>query len=1573
MSSPGPSWKEKDEKVISWIEKTPSLQTKEWAKSQYNGLVTINNPYYDAIIENHNDLSGNPTITLMTKEATDFNYKKVTYHVDVNENKPKQVFRSELDSSTVETLPIENLQSDAPTAVAQAKPESYDLLAHDLPKITPVPKEEYLSVSFSSCKIDFDIFEPITYSIFILEDNNIVSETWNTFDPLFKMYLGNEYTKNALFNIRHVQNAYLVVVCNRSYQIDNGAYINKYYRKITTANREKAFSSFAPVYQKLKGYWQTFAFTFIPLSEIHGGTVTMPKLYLAECESKAMTGEFIAQQIERAKLLKLYQIAYEIRFDIQRSEYANPNQIKNAVVCYSKKPYDMWPILSHTHKLVINLRAAKFSFPPKVSARNIVVDVSYLYKGQYLKCIRNRWENTKIVDHAVSRGLYHVTNPQFEDEFIIELPYPVEGIVVFTFQRLSTKPNDEACFTFGNSSFEISPNHDNFLIPDGEMNLGISYGSNINPKEQPTKDNCFTISTKLVSSLVTNQPTLKSVYSGALAVPKVQDIPVNVLANNMYSVMDSILTNIKLDPKLALKSIFEFDKLVDVLPNRQILVDYLNTYNRVFAFRQNSHHDPQTHKYLLKEWATYIFETANSYGTNRKELVLVEFLFEVILKSIIFSNDRDFHEDIEKFAQTWAVAVGILTFKVVAEAQAMNRCFSTFVLNLIDLKLYSAATSCITIFANHIGNDPPQHRMLANFLEMTLHPLLFLGETVANNDLVIVFTSLLQTAITKLPDGPICQIFNILCRTLSFVPEDMKSDVSASFIPLMKLFTNKMQGSNESLIAPLSFAIFVLKNSRVNTLETRYNSLDEKEKKSFIDFVHFLLVKTKYIKDVLINDSTARNKAFSSIERQIEQRMQAAYNTGSGDRYGSVSESSTHSVQTQPPVAKKRSFAVARKANNIPSVGSSSLQMPIKYNYPQRDVALEAQFAAIRVVDDLLSIDLIDIAIDILYHLLSMNLCLNAIDCLTESLKLLLTKDVKKIIECKTLPFALFIKKLLQLAACNNVFIAKSIISTFDGLFKSEEKSYGNNNRTHALFMRAVSLLPVNLISPDFANLLSENVKHQQLKEIAETIKRIAEIDDKLHKIDNNCFASTFETQTHVGQKIATNALVEDFGDLLWERCLLFKYSPDACLEALRTLDQFHYANGYELESITCKISELALLSEYLTAFNLMPQKLGFEHAAKAFVPMTPTAEVFVMPQEYSHDLPKNLPTFCDSSFFNESGVMLVLTEICDYCRNHQVFEIANEVIRLFVPLLESHQMYTELDAIFSRSQKFYEQLDTMPTQGERLMGRYYRVIFYGNQFGEDNGKIYIYREQKLTNLFNLTKRMEDTYTPIIGRGKLEIIKESKPVDPRLLDPEKGYIQITFVTPTYFEGEEVYKQTTFEQNSHIKVFCFATPFMKGSNKLQGSVSSQWLRKTVLKINTEMPSTKKRIVVNPEDVENIEIEPIKVSIHHLEDRLKQYDAAIEANNISQIQPLLNGSLCVQVNDGPIKMAEVFLTEKKRTLLTEHMRKLFRQFIDVNKKALEIHRKFSQGNKDNLALQDEMDKGFDNLKSKLAQYL
>ena len=94
---------------------------------------------------------------------------------------------------------------------------------------------------------------------------------------------------------------------------------------------------------------------------------------------------------------------------------------------------------------------------------------------------------------------------------------------------------------------------------------------------------------------------------------------------------------------------------------------------------------------------------------------------------------------------------------------------------------------------------------------------------------------------------------------------------------------------------------------------------------------------------------------------------------------------------------------------------------------------------------------------------------------------------------------------------------------------------------------------------------------------------------------------------------------------------------------------------------------------------------------------------------------------------------------------------------------------------------------------------------FYGQRlFGDLDGEEYIYKEKVLAKLPEIAHRFEQFYCDKYGKENVVIIKNSNIVEQNKLDPNKAYIQITFVEPFFDDFEMRDRVTAFEQNFNIR-------------------------------------------------------------------------------------------------------------------------------------------------------------------------
>jgi len=79
-------------------------------------------------------------------------------------------------------------------------------------------------------------------------------------------------------------------------------------------------------------------------------------------------------------------------------------------------------------------------------------------------------------------------------------------------------------------------------------------------------------------------------------------------------------------------------------------------------------------------------------------------------------------------------------------------------------------------------------------------------------------------------------------------------------------------------------------------------------------------------------------------------------------------------------------------------------------------------------------------------------------------------------------------------------------------------------------------------------------------------------------------------------------------------------------------------------------------------------------------------------------------------------------------------------------------------------SRAYNKVVDVMHS-GKRLLGKYFRVAFYGQAyFYDEDGKEYVYKEPKITGLTEICERLNKIYSDKFGRDKVSLIRSSNKV-----------------------------------------------------------------------------------------------------------------------------------------------------------------------------------------------------------------
>ena len=400
--------------------------------------------------------------------------------------------------------------------------------------------------------------------------------------------------------------------------------------------------------------------------------------------------------------------------------------------------------------------------------------------------------------------------------------------------------------------------------------------------------------------------------------------------------------------------------------------------------------------------------------------------------------------------------------------------------------------------------------------------------------------------------------------------------------------------------------------------------------------------------------------------------------------------------------------------------------------------------------------------------------------------------------------------------------------------------------------------------------------------------------------------------------------------DLMYRIAKGYQNSPDLRLTWLESMAKLHEQQDHFAEAAMCKIHCAALISEYL---HMLEDREYMPTGAVTFSKISPNAleesavsDDVVSPEEEG---------ICTGKYFTEAGLLQFIDEAAHLAHKGGMYETVNLVYKPALPIAEAGRDFGKLAEIHNDVKEAFRTI--IKLQGKRIFGTYFRVGFYGSKFGDLDGEEYVYKEKALTKLPEITHRIETFYSDKFGKDNLIMIKDSKAVETSKLNPEKAYIQITYVEP-YFDSYELRERvTSFEKNFNIMHFIFSTPFTPDGSP-HGELKDQYKRKTVLTTSHHFPYVKTRIKVI--ERKEIILTPIESAIEDVQKKISELEAAICQNppDPKILQMVLQGCIGTTVNQGPIEVAKVFLEDlfDGKKAPTKHQHKLRLCFKEFSKK-------------------------------------
>lgn len=203
----------------------------------------------------------------------------------------------------------------------------------------------------------------------------------------------------------------------------------------------------------------------------------------------------------------------------------------------------------------------------------------------------------------------------------------------------------------------------------------------------------------------------------------------------------------------------------------------------------------------------------------------------------------------------------------------------------------------------------------------------------------------------------------------------------------------------------------------------------------------------------------------------------------------------------------------------------------------------------------------------------------------------------------------------------------------------------------------------------------------------------------------------------------------------------------------LVTMARNHEQNGNISEAACCHLHIAALMAEYL---KLKGSEL-INWGAESFVTI-------------SRNVPRDekglkLDSGTQDSQYTTQLLLDQLRECADFLDRSERLECLADLYRLIIKILEHRRDYPALIQCYDHLSQSYNRVIEFHRNGRRLLGRFYRVVFYGQIFfEEEHGVEYIYKEPKVTSLSEIAERLSKQYKDKFGQELVKLIMDSNPV-----------------------------------------------------------------------------------------------------------------------------------------------------------------------------------------------------------------
>ena len=1395
-------------------------------------------------------------------------------------------------------------------------------------------------VQFKELSSFVEIVGPVIINCFLydIDSKQRVSETWRFLPPKLRDQPGandfvSKYIREAPTEInfpfasnnnKAASRIIFVVSLDRLFLKDGGSSVDKYMVKPNESTRKSAITDIKKCNQP--EVLQTFGWSFKPFSEM----VPYADSHTIEIDNFTATSivsdELIAKETElgfnrsKNKVLSL-----RVSFQVHATATTGTTLQHFYSFAHSLQSEEF------QNKLFININRTKFRFPRNIrSGRNIIVNIQIVSNNKPLPVFHGS-------EKYVSRVQYHEENPYFYDEAIADLPIdlPKDAEIFFSFWHASVKTGASAPIEkCGNARFPLFQN--GAFVEDGKHSQYIDYGVETDTSE----NNRVYFETNLFSSVFSSDPQVENVLSGNL---KIKAPKIKLLMQHLYSVLDALIKGIENDDPNAFESLLEilslFDKQRNASQNHPLIF-----YIKYAALRGETN---EFYKHCSKQWLAYIKK--NEKIQVRPDITGSWFLFELIVKSLALSKTPHDLSDLTEVAQQLSGKLHEYRNKQVAVGLTLNITLVQFFKDIIEVssrevgfKMLSNHLDKVELLAQRYDRECFRD-VLSNFLT----PKIFLFSLMdIDGDSKGKVTYFDKYIISRIQEAfPVEQhtnmVFQILYQVLSqysieqndFIHFKLKRILHAVEKNIDTIKNYKNRANHVYIFAICHYVFYYLMRTK--------NGISEKWTNIASLMLHYAVhlrgeARAKVIKDAEMQDNSSEDltkKMLVDVKEETKQLKVAG-----ARKFCSLKQTRKTEIVSKP----LEKFEITRIFDALAFCTQSVFIKPIIF------------FDAVYVVNNIIS-PYFDIE-------------------LSPYIQSDVYEAIAKFIEARPLTFFCGKNTSMKHIVCK-IIKSPNIynVGLLDRMGKTEKKTKipnGIEYTNEAEYKKLENLT------------FTENEDKRTKSMVARALFKSKLTDESVELLKKTMYGDYVESFYNIDKDL-TPKMKEDnpdiYADLLLQKLKLLEPSPDARLEVLLQLHEHQFATQYKSEALMAQLCAAALVAEFLHHFKRIPDAFfSIDHPALKFENACPPAVKMMVPDNEIESLPK-MPGFCTSKYFSEFGLIYLIQVSMDSAKAADLFELSTRIHGLLNPIAQHRHLWKVLQKHYITGQLSWLIAERMYTSSDRRLGSYYKVEF------PDTG-VYIYRETVLTNLWQVCAKIQKSSLYYSKGKEVVVVSEGQELDrQKYNDPDKYYVHVKFVNQYFTPDDRQKRMTVFEQNHNINQFYFDVPFSKSS---QSGLEHCYLKRTIFTLPCPLPYLISRVHVPKENIEKITFEPIEYAVQNLQSQVSKIREACarvrlelqavkpgddtQVQSFKELQPLIQGSLLVQVNEGPEKMAEVFLTGDENVHQAE-LREVFRDFISANTYAVKLHGEMVMKFPVYAVLQEELELGLSKLTSKLQQYL